>query len=91
MDKKDKNNINRQNNKLETPILIACKNSNETLYRLYEHHGGDPIIMDNHNNTCYHYICLNKMFIGSKIINTKNKYNLTPFDYSPIDIKLYKQ
>jgi len=38
-------------------------------------------------NTVYHYICMNNMFIKSKIKLTNNKYGYSPLDYT--NLKTY--
>lgn len=73
--------INIPNNKYETPVIICCKYNNENMYYILKSMGADLDEKDCHGNTVYHYICLNKICIGTIIKNEKNKFGLTPLDY----------
>jgi hypothetical protein len=73
--------INIPNNNFETPVIICCKYNNENMYYILKSMGADLDEKDYHGNTVYHYICLNKMCIGTIIKNIKNKFGLAPIDY----------
>jgi hypothetical protein len=73
--------INLPNSSSETPILICCKNGFEDLYYIIKGYGGTLDVKDNYGNTPYHYMCSTGICIGTTIINSKNNFYKTPYDY----------
>jgi hypothetical protein len=73
--------INIPNNNYETPVIMCCKYNNENMYYILKSMGADLDEKDCYGNTVYHYICLNKICIGTIIKNEKNKFGLSPLDY----------
>ena len=45
--------------------------------------------VDMYGNTVYHYICKSKLCPGILVVNKKNKFGFTPYDYCTIDHKFY--
>lgn len=74
--------INITNFKKETLLLIAAMTKQEVLYKLLLKYKADDSLTDLFGNSVYHYICMNKMFIGSKIKLLTNKCGYTPLDYT---------
>ena len=52
-------NINIQNDKLETPLHIACWKYSINIIEVLLKHGADPNKKDNFNNSPLHYVCMN--------------------------------
>lgn len=84
-----KNNINITNKKGETMLLIAAITKQEELYNILKKYKADDSITDIIGNSVYHYICMNNMFVDSKIKLVKNKYGYTPFDYTHLKSYYY--
>lgn len=79
-------NINTQNNKGETPLLLACKNNNTTIGLLLLNSNANPNIKDNNNDTPLHLsvhknnIVLTKALLnnGCNCLNDKDDIGDTP-------------
>jgi len=74
--------LNVQNKYGETPILISARNGDAKLFTLLKKHGASEKYSDHYGNTVFHYICINEMFQGTTIIETKNDYGYLPSDYT---------
>jgi len=87
--RKTTNIIDKQNDKLMTPIMIASIEGNEDLFWLLKGFNPNMDIMDVYGNTVYHYVCRSRICPSMTIINSKNKYGFTPKDYSQINPNFY--
>ncbi|AYV81879.1 MAG: ankyrin repeat protein [Harvfovirus sp.] len=74
--------MNERNGKGQTVLLLAAKENYEELFTLLLQHGANDMIPDELGNTVYHYIVVNKMFIGSVVIETENYYGFKPSYYT---------
>ena len=83
--------IDIPNKKMETPIIISTQNNNENMFHILKGFGANLDTQDQYGNTCYHYICLNKMCIGTTIPNKANYFGVKPLDYSNISKKYYNE
>ena len=81
--------INNQNKSLETPIIIATKNSAEDIFFLFKSLNANLDLVDEYGNSVYHYICLNGLCIGMMIENKHNIFGYKPIDYCKISPKYY--
>lgn len=81
--------IDSKNTMNKTPAIIAAEKLHEEIFYVLKGLNADLEISDIYGNTVYHYICLNKICPGMLIINKKNKYGLTPYDYCKIAPKYY--
>ena len=81
--------IDKQNKLLQTPSIIACKNSAEDLFFLYKSLNANLDLTDEYGNSVYHYICLNGLCIGMMIENKHNIFGYKPFDYCKVSPKYY--
>ena len=80
---------NMQNNAMETPVILACKNKHELIFYLLKSCNVDFDIVDQFGNSAYHYICLNGICPGITINNKKNNFGFTPMDYCTISHDFY--
>ncbi len=83
------NVINMQNNAMETPAMLACKNKHELIFYLLKSNNADLDICDQYGNSVYHYICLNGICPGITINNKKNNFGFSPSDYCTISLDFY--
>ena len=81
--------VDMPNKKSETPAIICCKNSQEDMFYILKSKGCSMEFVDYYGNTCYHYIVLNSMCIGMTIMNARNRFGITPENYSKISPKYY--
>ena len=81
--------INYKNIDMMTPIMIATINGHEEIFHILYNYSADLSLCDIYGNTVYHYICKSKLCLGATIINKKNKFGFTPYDYCNIHSKFY--
>jgi len=81
--------IDSKNDKMMTPSLVAVLNSHEEIFYVLKGLNADLDTVDIYGNTVYHYICRSKICPGLLIVNKKNKFGFTPYDYCTIDQKFY--
>jgi hypothetical protein len=81
--------INYKNDKLMTPAMIAAKHGHEEIFYVIRGLNADLDIIDIYGNTVYHYICESHICPSIMIINKKNKYGFTPYDYSKLNKSFY--
>jgi hypothetical protein len=81
--------IDIQNKSLQTPSIIATKNSAEDLFFLYKSLNANLDLTDEYGNSVYHYICLNGLCIGMMIDNIHNIFGYRPYDYCKISDSYY--
>ena len=82
-------NLDKENNKNMTPIMISAQYKQEELIYLLQSVNANMNKYDIFGNTVYHYICLNSLCIGSFIVNTENNFYYKPSDYNKISHKYY--
>lgn len=83
------NIIDAKNDRSMTPSIVAVLNSHEEIFYVLKGLNADLETTDVYGNTVYHYICGSKICPGLLIINKKNKFGFTPYDYCKIDHKFY--
>ena len=83
------NIIDLQNDMKMTPSILATFHKHEEIFYILKGVGANLELTDIYGNTPYHYICRSKICPGIIIINKKNKFGFTPFDYCCIDHKFY--
>ncbi len=83
------NLLNIQNNQMMTPSIVACQKGHEEIFYVLKGLNADMNVIDIYGNTVYHYICLNKICPNILVVNKKNKYGFTPYDYCKISPKYY--
>jgi ankyrin repeat protein len=81
--------IDKQNDKLMTPIMIASIEGNEDLFWLLKGFNPNMDLTDIYGNTVYHYVCRSRICPSMSIINSKNKFGYTPKDYLQINPNFY--
>jgi hypothetical protein len=81
--------IDKQNEKLMTPIMIASIEGNEDLFWLLKGFNPNMDLTDIYGNTVYHYVCRSRICPSMSIINSKNKFGYTPKDYLQINPNFY--
>lgn len=81
--------IDVKNDKMMTPALIAAMNKQEEIFYVLKGLNANLDETDIYGNTVYHYICGSKICPGILIVNKKNKFGFTPYDYCKIDHKFY--
>ncbi|AYV84606.1 MAG: ankyrin repeat protein [Hyperionvirus sp.] len=78
----DKSFLNKTNKKGMSILHLAAVGGNEELYLLLRLYGCDDMLRDELGNTVYHYIVMNKMFIGSVVWESENSYGFRPSYYT---------
>lgn len=81
--------IDNKNDQQKTPIMISAENGHEELFYILKGLNADLKTEDVHGNTAYHYVCLSKICLGLIIVNSKNRYGLTPYEYCKLSPKYY--
>jgi hypothetical protein len=81
--------IDIKNEDMMTPAIIAALNKHEEIFYILKGVGADLDIHDTYGNTVYHYICRSRICPGMLIVNKKNRFGFTPYDYCKIDHKFY--
>jgi hypothetical protein len=81
--------LNLQNEKLETPVLLASRHSREDIFYMLHGAKADLGKADVYGNTAYHYVCKNEICIGMAIENIPNKFGFKPVDYCKISPLYY--
>lgn len=81
--------IDVKNDMLMTPAHIAAQNRHEEIFYILKGLGADLDIQDMYGNTVYHYICSSRICPGLLIVNKKNHFGFTPYDYRKIDSSFY--
>ena len=69
-------NINIQNDKLETPLHIACRKHNIDIIEVLLEHGADPNNKDSMNNGPLHYVCMRINNVHYNIAKLLLKYRV---------------
>lgn len=82
--------INKQNKDGYTPLIFAAINKHEELIYFLLKQNANVDILDKYGNSCYHYICLNKICFGIKIKNMINKFGFTPLKYANMAIIMWQ-
>lgn len=81
--------IDSKNNKLMTPIMVAAENKHEEIFYILKGLNANLDTVDIYGNTVYHYLCNSKICHGLIIVNKKNKFGFTPYDYCKTNKKFY--
>jgi ankyrin repeat protein len=81
--------IDVKNDKLMTPALIAAANKHEEIFYILKGLNANLDEVDIYGNTVYHYICESKICPGILVVNKKNKFGFTPYDYCKIYHNFY--
>lgn len=81
--------IDTKNDLQMTPAIIATSKGHEEIFYLLKGLNADLDTTDVYGNTVYHYICLSKICPGILVVNKKNKYGVTPYEYCKLAPKYY--
>lgn len=81
--------INLKNDKMLTPAMLAVINFHEEIFYILKGLNASLDETDIYGNTVYHYICASKICPSMLIVNKKNKFGFTPYDYCTIDHTFY--
>lgn len=81
--------IDVKNDKMMTPALLAAANKHEEIFYILKGLNANLDEVDIYGNTVYHYICESRICPGILVVNKKNKFGFTPYDYCKIDHKFY--
>ena len=74
--------IDQQNDEGESALIISARENYESIYILLKANGAKDHVKDKYGNTVFHYICLNKMFLGTEIKETENDFGYKPSHYT---------
>jgi len=81
--------IDTKNDFQMTPAIIATSKGYEEIFYVLKGLNADLDATDVYGNTVYHYICLSKICPGILIVNRKNRYGVTPYEYCKLSPKYY--
>ena len=81
--------IDTKNDSYMTPAIVATSKGHEEIFYLLKGLNADLDTTDMYGNTVYHYICLSKICPGILVMNKKNKYGVTPYEYCKLAPKYY--
>jgi hypothetical protein len=81
--------IDIQNDDMESPLLLASKLGYEEIFLILKGMNSNLNLVDEYGNTCYHYICSNKLCLNMVIPLIKNNFGYTPKDYCKISKEYY--
>lgn len=81
--------IDVKNDRMMTPALLAAANKHEEIFYILKGLNANLDEADIYGNTVYHYICESKICPGILVVNKKNRFGFTPYDYCKIDRKFY--
>lgn len=81
--------IDSRNDLMMTPAITATVNGYEEIFYVLKGLNANLDACDIYGNTVYHYICHSQICPGFIIVNRKNKYGLTPYEYCRLAPKYY--